>query len=66
MEFIIQDESQPGVVLDALVSLVSQDIDRVRITGRLVTHGRARFGREVCELGELGGRLPPLRCHLAQ
>lgn len=39
MELIVQDELRPGVVLDALVSLASQNIDRVRVAVAYTTLG---------------------------
>lgn len=39
MELIVQDESQPGLVLDALLSLASQGIDQVRIAVAYTTLG---------------------------
>lgn len=43
MELIVQDESTPGVVLDALISLVSQSIDQLRIAVAYTTVGGSQL-----------------------
>lgn len=43
MELVVQDESTPGVVLDALLSLASQTIDQLRIAVAYTTVGGSQL-----------------------